>query len=69
MYAEGHVMAWMIVYQECNYSRPKSKFSFNAKPKPEPQSWPRDFVDYAVSIGRAVRVKAPRRLDKFVKLI
>lgn len=57
-------MAWMIVTAEVNYSRPKSKFSFNAKPKAEPQSWPRDFVEYAVSIGRATKVSPPRRAKK-----
>lgn len=64
MYAEGYAMAWMIVHQEVNFSRPKSKFSFSAKPKPEPQSWPRDFVEYAVSIGRATEVRPPRRSAK-----
>ncbi|PKA40655.1 hypothetical protein CWR43_28150 [Rhizobium sullae] len=54
-------MAWAIFSAECNWSRPKSKFSFNAKPKAEPQSFPHDFVDYAVSIGRATKVKPPRR--------
>lgn len=54
-------MAWMLVRKEVNWSRPKSKFSFNAKPKPEPQCFPHDFVEYAVSIGRAVKVPAPRR--------
>lgn len=60
----GDDMAWMIVRQEVNWSRPKSVFSFNAKPKAEPQSWPRDFVDYAVSIGRATEVKQPKRRAK-----
>jgi len=54
-------MAWMVVHQEVNWSRPRSKFSFNAKPKSEPQSFPHDFVDYAASIGRATKVKPPRR--------
>lgn len=57
-------MAWMVVHQEVNWSRPKCKFSFNAKPKPEPQQFPHDFVDYAVSIGRATRVQSPRRQQK-----
>lgn len=54
----------MIVSQEVNFSRPKSKFSFNAKPKPEPQCFPHDFVDYAVSMGRATKVKPPPRKAK-----
>ena len=57
-------MAWMIVSQEVNWSRPRSKFSFNVKPKPEPQSWPSDFVEYAVSIGRAKKVRPPGRKAK-----
>ncbi|MBB3396874.1 hypothetical protein FHT71_003561 [Rhizobium sp. BK060] len=57
----GEIMAWMIVHLEVNWSRPRSKFSFNAKPKKEPQSFPHDFVDYAVSICRATKVKPPNR--------
>lgn len=63
-HAEGQPIAWMIVTAEVNYSRPNSKFSFNAKPKDEPQSWPRDFVEHAVSIGRATKVSPPRRKSK-----
>ncbi|MBA4797020.1 MAG: hypothetical protein H2043_06430 [Rhizobiales bacterium] len=54
-------MAWMIVLQEVNWARPKSMLSFNAKPKDVPQEWPRDFVDYAVSIGRAKKCANPDR--------
>jgi hypothetical protein len=57
-------MAWMIVHRDVNWSRPKSKLSFNAKPKSEPQSWPRDFVEYAASTGRATKVPPPRRKSK-----
>lgn len=57
-------MAWMLVLEEVNWSRPKCKFSFNAKPRPEPQCFPRDFVEYAVSIGRAVKVPPPKRKQK-----
>lgn len=57
-------MAWMVVHQEVNWSRPKCKFSFNARPKPEPQNFPHDFVDYAVSTGRATKVPTPNRLRK-----
>jgi hypothetical protein len=57
----GEEMAWMVVLREVNWSRPKSKFSFNAKPKPEAQGFPHDFVEYAVSIGRATKVKPPKR--------
>lgn len=54
-------MAWMIVYREVNWSRPKSLYSFNAKPSPVAQDFPHDFVDYAVSIGRAEKVPSPHR--------
>lgn len=54
-------MAWMIVRQEVNWSRPNSRYSFNAKAKDEPQQFPQDFVEYAISIGRAVRAKPPKR--------
>lgn len=57
-------MAWMLVRKEVNWSRPKSKFSFNARPKPEPQCFPRDFVEYAVSTGWAEKVPPPRRKSK-----
>lgn len=57
-------MAWAIFHAEVNWSRPKSKFSFNAKPKPQPQQFPHDFVDYAVSIGRATKTRPPKRQEK-----
>jgi hypothetical protein len=57
-------MAWMIVLAEVNYSRPLSKYSFNAKPKTEPQCFPHDLVDYAISIGRAKKAPPPRRKAK-----
>lgn len=54
-------MAWMIVSQEGNFRRPRSRLSFNFKPSPEPQQRPRDVVEYAVSKGLAVEVPAPSR--------
>jgi hypothetical protein len=54
-------MAWMIVTTEGNFRRPRSIYSFNFKPSPEPQERPRDVVDYAVSKGFAVEVDAPNR--------
>lgn len=56
-------MAWMIVNQETNWSRPRSRYSFNAQTSPEPQQRPRDFVDYCVSLGRAEEVPAPGKQD------
>lgn len=54
-------MAWMIVHREGNFRRPKSKFSFNFKPSPQPQSWPRDVVKYAVESGAAEKISPPPR--------
>lgn len=54
-------MAWMVVLREVNWARPKSMLSFNAKAGALPQEWPKDFVDYAVSIGRARRCASPDR--------
>lgn len=58
-------MAWMIVTvdHDCNWSRPKSIYSFNAKPSPEPQQRPRDFVDYCVTMGWAEEVSSPNKAD------
>lgn len=55
------MMAWMIVHKEGNFRRPRSIYSFNFKPQPDPQERPRDVVDYAVSKGLAVEVLAPSR--------
>lgn len=54
-------MAWMVVTvdHDCNWQRPNSRYSFNAKPSPEPQQRPRDFVDYCVSKGWARETPAP----------
>lgn len=51
-------MPHAIFHREVNWSRPNSVFSFNAKPHPDPQERPRDFVDYAVARGWATEVKA-----------
>lgn len=58
-------MAWAIFHREVHMSgsqrMPKTKVGFRALPSPVPQQFPRDFVDYAVSIGAAKRVPSPRR--------
>ncbi|MDR6757838.1 hypothetical protein J2Y48_003135 [Mycoplana sp. BE70] len=54
-------MAWMIVHAEGNFRRPRSIYSFNFKPSPEPQERPRDVVDYAVAKGLATEVPSPTR--------
>lgn len=54
-------MAMAIFHREFNWRRPRSVYSFNAKPLPEPQSFVHDFVDAAIAAGAATRVKPPRR--------
>ena len=56
-------MAWAIFRVECNWSRPKSRYSFNVKALPEPQQRLRDFVDYCVSKGWAEEVPSPTRTE------
>lgn len=56
-------MAWAVFRVECNWSRPKSVYSFNAKASPVPQQRPRDFVDYCVSKGWAEEVPPPTRAE------
>lgn len=54
-------MAWAIFHRESNWSRPRAKYSFNAKQSDTPQQRPRDFVDYCVSKGWAIEVRAPNK--------
>lgn len=54
-------MAQAVFTREFNWRRPRSVYSFNAKPSPEPQSFVHDFVEAAVAAGAATRVKPPRR--------
>jgi len=53
MPSEAERMAWAVFHKEFNWRRPRSKYSFNAKPSPEPQSRVHDFVDAAVAAGAA----------------
>jgi hypothetical protein len=55
------MMAWMIVKTGATYRRPRSKYSFTFDASPEPQQFPNDAVEYAVSKGLAEKVRAPRR--------
>jgi len=57
-------MAWAIFHQECNWSRPRSRYSFNVKASPEPQERPQDFINYCVSKGWATAVSSPSREHK-----
>ena len=56
-------MAWMVVHAEINFRRKGTVYSFNAKPKPIPQQFPRDFVDYAVEMGFADEVPSPNQAE------
>lgn len=57
-------MAWAVFKVECNWSRPRSRYSFNAKASPLPQERPQDFIDYCVSKGWAEIVISPSRNEK-----
>ena len=54
-------MAWAVFHREFNWSRPKSRYSFNVKPSDEPQSKVHDLVDAAIAAGAATRSKPPRK--------
>jgi len=54
-------MAWMVVSRGATFRRPHSKYSFTFEAKLEPQQWPSDVVDWAVSKGLAEKVRPPRR--------
>jgi hypothetical protein len=54
-------MAWAIFNRESNWSRPNSRFSFNAKASAVPQQCPRDFVDHCVLKGWAAEVPSPTK--------
>lgn len=54
-------MAWAIFSREFNWHRPGSRFSFNAKASPCPQSRVHDFVEAAIAAGAAVRVRGNRK--------
>jgi hypothetical protein len=54
-------MASMIVRREGTFRRPNSRLSFTFKPSREPQSWPEDVVEYAVSKGFAERAQSRSR--------
>ncbi len=56
-------MAWAIFHRECNWSRPRSVFSFNAKASAAPQERPLDFVEYCIGRGWAEHVASPNRED------
>ena len=53
-------MAKAIFHREFHWSRPNSRLGFGARPKEEPQTFPRDFIAAAVKAGAATEVP-PRR--------
>jgi len=46
-----------IFTREFHWSRPRSPLGFGARPSPEPQTFPRDFIEAAVKAGAATRVR------------
>ncbi len=42
-----------IFVREFHWSRPGARYGFGARPAPEPQSFPRDFIAAAIEAGAA----------------
>jgi hypothetical protein len=58
-------MAWAIFTRRFLFDRrPKYAVAFDIKPKPDPQSWPRDVVEAAITAGAAVRSGPIKPKDK-----
>lgn len=53
-------MARAVFHREFNFSRPKSRFSFNVKPSDQPQLRPHDVIEAAIAAGAATRWESPR---------
>ena len=51
-------MAKAIFHKAVGYTPLKGPVGWHADPSPEPQSFPREFIDYAVNAGVATRVDA-----------
>lgn len=49
-----------IFTREFHWSRPNSPLGFGARPSPEPQTFPRDFIDAAIRAGAAQAVPQTR---------
>lgn len=56
-------MAWAIFHRTVHMNGsqrvPKSRVGFSAQPSPEPQQFPHDFIEYAVSVGAATEIPPP----------
>ncbi|SMO78861.1 hypothetical protein [Paracoccus laeviglucosivorans] len=50
-------MAKAIFTEEFHFTSMKRNAGWSAYPKPEPQYYPREFIDAAVKAGRATEVK------------
>lgn len=48
-----------IFLREFHWSRPNSPLGFGARPSPEPQSFPRDFIEAAIKAGAAIPAPKP----------
>lgn len=59
-------MAKAIFTGEFHYSSRKTNAGWSAFPKPDPQSFPREFIDAAVAAGRATEV-LPKRAETATK--
>ena len=49
-------MTKAVFTAEFHWGREKSNIGFAAYPKPEPQTFPRDFIDAAIAAGAAKKV-------------
>lgn len=50
-----------IFHREFHWNRPRSPLGFGAKPRAEPQSFPRDFIEAAVKAGAATLAERKRK--------
>lgn len=49
----GDMMAKAIFIREFHWTRPRG-LGFGARPSPEPQAFPQDFIDAAIAAGAAL---------------
>lgn len=48
-----------IFTREFHWSRPRSPLGYGAKASPDPQTFPRDFIEAAIKAGAAIPVAKP----------
>lgn len=56
-------MAWAVFSQECHMGSAPGRPGYGASPSPEPQQFPRVFIDHAVAAGAAVEVQPPNKAN------